>query len=87
MNRTIFEKQLKKAYIAESKLNAECAGLELLFRPYFTDEITVLYQPSDGFVILHDIDIPMGEMNGYKNTGVIEAFDYISKNPKHFIRS
>lgn len=86
MEKRKFIDALKRAYRCEANLKNACADLEIMFQPYFSDEISVLFQPSDGFVILHDTDIDMGQERGNKNTGVEEAFEYIQENPKHYIR-
>ena len=81
-----FQSALKKAYKCEQKLKSACVDLENIFQPYFNDEITVLYQNSDGFVILHDTELSLGRENGYKNTEVKHAFELIKNDKKHFLK-
>ena len=87
MDKKKFSAALKKAQKCESMLKHACSDLEFIFQPYFSDEISVLYQPADGFVILHDTDMACGWECGNKNTGVKEAFECIQENPKHYIRT
>ena len=84
MDKKKFEIALKKAHKYESKLKSACSDLEILFKPFFREEIEVFYQPSDGFVILHDIDCSVST-GANKNTGVKEAIKNISKDANFYI--
>ena len=84
MDKKKFEIALKKAYKYENKLKSACVDLEILFEPFFNGNIAVFYQPSDGLVILHDIDSPIAT-GANKNTGVKEAIKNISKDPNFYI--
>lgn len=84
MDKIEFKKLLSKAHKAESKLNAACSDLETFFSPYFPGEISVLYQPSDGFVVLYDIEKSVMENEADKNEGVMEVFENILQNPRHY---
>jgi len=44
----------------------------------------VFYQPSDGFVVLYDIEKSVMENQADKNEGVQEVFKNISLNPRHY---
>jgi len=78
-----FYRLLNQAQKAVNNLKSKEDNLSIFFQPYFDEEIFVLYQESDGFVILHntDIDIPI---YSNLNTGVNEAFENIMKNPNFY---
>ena len=62
MNKGKFKEALSIANKGESILNAGCGLLEEMFQLYFDVEISVEYQPSDGFVIVHEVDgFPLNE--------------------------
>ena len=84
MEKTEFKKLLSKAQKAEGKLNTACSNLETFFEPFFPGEISVLYQPSDGFVVLYDIEKSVMCKDADKNEGVREVFENISLNPRHY---
>jgi hypothetical protein len=50
------ETALKKANKAEQELNSRCGVLAALLQPQFEEEITVLYQSGDGFVVCYEED-------------------------------
>jgi len=78
MKNTEFKKALKRANNAESKLKSSCDDLCLLFEPYFSCEISVLYQDADGFVILYDME------EGNLNEPVENAFKNICENKTYY---
>lgn len=85
MEKRKFNSTLRRAIRLENQLNGACDDLADMFQPYFDDDISVLYQSSDGFVILHNLDVD-DKSNTNLNTGVKEAFDIISKDENHFRR-
>ena len=59
----------------------ECEKLEEVFTPYFDEDIFVLYQESDGFVIcVQDLESD----NAPSNYEVKEAFKNIKSNEDHY---
>jgi hypothetical protein len=86
MDKKKFNKALKIASDGESRMAVGCADLTILFQPYFDREISVLYQSSDGFVILRDaFDCGRMNMNAPENIPINEALEIIGKNPKAYI--
>lgn len=77
--KTKFNNLIKKANKAIYELKAKEDDLLMFFQPYFDEEIGVLYQESDGFVILYNRDI---EDQAYSNLniGIEEAFENIQKD-------
>ena len=89
INKKEFNSKLKAAKKAEQRLNSACESLAALFEPYFNDEISVFWQQSDGFVILHNVGFSYNEdiFNPHsQNTSVIEAFENINKKPDYYGR-
>ena len=84
MEKTEFKKLLSNAHKAEAKLNTACSNLEKFFEPFFPGEISVLYQPSDGFVVLYDIEKSVMGNEADKNEGVKQVFENILLNPRHY---
>ena len=84
MKKTEFKKLIAKAQKAEGKLNTACSNLETFFEPFFPGQISVFYQPSDGFVVLYDIEKSVMENEADKNEGVREVFENISLNSRHY---
>ena len=78
-----FKSLLKNANKALSNLKLNEDKLSIFFQPYFDEEIAVLYQESDGFVILHNKDV---EDKSYANlnTGVKEVFETIQKDENFY---
>jgi hypothetical protein len=71
---------LKKAISYEGKMQVTAGELALEFQPFFPVEISVEYQPGDGFVIV-------GENAAHKapfNIPVLDAFENIKKNHKFY---
>lgn len=50
------ETALKRGDKAEQSLNSACGQMADLLQEFFEDDITVLYQQGDGFVICYDTD-------------------------------
>jgi len=73
---------LKKAGKAEGELKAACDDIVNLFQPYFDEEIEVLHQMSDGFVILYNIDFEGIHSN--LNDSVIHALENIKKDKDYY---
>lgn len=80
-----FNKLLKNAENALSKLQSKQDDLCIFFQPYFDEEISVLYQDSDGFVILHNQDF-IDKSRSNLNTPVKEVFENIKKD-KNFYKN
>lgn len=78
-----FKKALKKAKNAENELDTACADMANYFESYFDDEITVLYQAADGFVILHNTENEDKNHN-CENESVEEAFKNIQKDKDYY---
>lgn len=83
--KTKFNKLLNQAKKAIIQLKSKEDSLAELFQPYFDDEISVLYQESDGFVVLHNTDC---EDKNYSNLnpGIKEVFENIQKD-KNFYKN
>ena len=83
--KTKFNKLLKQANEAICNLKSKEDAIAELFQPYFNEQISVLYQESDGFVVLHNIDM---EDKSYSNlnSGVSEVFENIQYD-KDFYRN
>lgn len=58
------------------KLDGACAEMAIMLQPYFDEEVHVLHQESDGFVVLH------GENDW--NTNVHDVIAAIEKDPDFF---
>lgn len=78
-----FKKLLKNANKAIMNLKSKEDYLAEFFKPYFDEEIHVLYQESDGFVILHNVDYHDRDHSNL-NTGVIEAFKNIKADKNYY---
>jgi hypothetical protein len=74
--KTKFNKLLKQANKALSNLKSKEDELLMFFQPYFDEEIAVLYQESDGFVVLYNRDIE-DRSHSNLNSGVKEVFEKI----------
>lgn len=75
----------KKAHKLESQLKSVCDSIAKEFQPFFPDDIDVFYQPSDGFVILHNIDSQTNYSN--RNTSINEVIENIIKNKDYYLNS
>ncbi|WP_159522913.1 hypothetical protein [Sunxiuqinia indica] len=53
MDKRKFSTALRRAKKAESQLHGQCEIMASMLQEFFDDEITVLFQESDGFVVLH----------------------------------
>jgi len=82
MNETNFKKALKKAEKAEIQLNSACGDMAIILQPYFPDEISVLYQEADGFVVLHNTDTQGLQSN--LNTPVIEVVENVKEDKRFY---
>ena len=69
---------------AENKLDSAVGALAKELQPYFKDEISVFYQPSDGFVVLVLNDTPTYE-EAPPNLPIDEVFKTINKDPKFYL--
>lgn len=80
MKKSEFNRQLRLAKNAESKMYSACGSLAEMFQPFFNEEISVLSQPDDGFVIMYDQD------NSYApvNEPVNEAFENIKNDQDYY---
>jgi hypothetical protein len=78
-----FNKLLSQANKAISNLKAKEDALANIFQPYFNDEISVLYQESDGFVVLHNTDCE-NENYANLNPGVKEVFENIQSDKNYY---
>jgi len=78
-----FNKILKQANIAISNLKLKEDDLLIFFQPYFDEEIAVLYQEADGFVILYNRDIEDSSHSNL-NEGVEEVFENIMSDANFY---
>lgn len=78
-----FKTLLNNAQKAIMKLKSKEDDLLMFLQPYFDEEIAVLYQESDGFVVLYNRDI---EDKSYSNlnSGVEEVFENIQKDENFY---
>tara|TARA_R110000744_G_scaffold375669_1_gene489305 strand:+ start:567 stop:827 length:261 start_codon:yes stop_codon:yes gene_type:complete len=83
MNKQEFTRALKRATLAESKLHLACSDMAIFFQPYFKCEISVLYQESDGFVILYNTDT--NDNQSYLNDPVEMALKNIQEDEGHYL--
>ena len=60
-------------------MHSQCETMALMLQEFFDEEITVLWQESDGFVVLHD----MGNEKNL-NTPVFEVIDAVKKDLNAF---
>ena len=84
MNKKIYNTLKKKCINAESRLNLATESLAEKLQPYFKDEIDVLYQPSDGFVVLVLNDVPSHE-EAPPNLPIDEVFKTITDKPDFYL--
>ena len=83
MKKTKYDILKKRCQKAENELNSATERMALEMQPYFKSEITVFYQPSDGFVILVlDTDVTS---KAPSNLGIDEVFETITENPKFYL--
>lgn len=81
MNLKDFNKTVKKANKALGELNNYCGSLSMMFQPYFNEEISVMYQMGDGFVVVYETDC----FSAPKNDPIEEVFNNI-KSDKNFYK-
>lgn len=81
--KTKFNKLSKSAYRSISNLKSKEDDLCDFFQPYFNEDIGVLYQEADGFVILHNRDCEDRSQSNL-NTGIREAFTNIQKDENFY---
>ena len=74
--KTKFNKLLNQAEKAINNLKSKEDNLLIFFQPYFNEEIAVLYQEADGFVVLYNRDIEDSSHSNL-NAGVKEVFENI----------
>lgn len=83
MEKKEFEKLKNQAHKAISNLKSKEDDLLMFFQPYFYEEISVLYQESDGFMVLHDVD-NSDKYQQNKNSGISEVFQNIQKDENYY---
>ena len=78
-----FKTLLNNAQKAIIQLKSKEDDLLMFLQPYFNEEIAVLYQEADGFVVLYNRDI---EDKSYANlnSGVEEVFKNIQKDENFY---
>ena len=79
-----FKKILCNANKAISNLKDKEDIMSSFFQPYFDDEIFVMYQESDGFVVVHNVD-HKDKNHSTLNSSVNEVF-YNIKKDKNFYK-
>lgn len=83
MKKTKYEALKKICNRAENNLTAATDRLAMEMQPYFKSEITVFYQPSDGFVVLPLDTDTAGRAPS--NLGIDEVFETICKDPEFYL--
>lgn len=83
MDKKEFEKLKNQAFKAITNLKSKEDKLASFFQPYFDDDISVLYQESDGFVVLHDTE-NSDKFQRNKNSGIKEVFENITKDSNYY---
>jgi hypothetical protein len=81
--KTEFNKLSKRANLAISNLKSKEDDLLEFFQPFFDEDIGILYQEADGFVILHNRDCDNKNYSNL-NTGIKEAFENIQKDENFY---
>lgn len=74
------KKLLKKAENAKAKMDGACGEIANSLQPFFTSEISVDFQPSDGFVVIWED----GAFTAPNNLPVEEVLSAIKKDPLFF---
>jgi len=77
MDTRTFQTALRRARKAERELHTQCSILTEMLQPFFSEEISVLFQPSDGIVVLHD--------DANLNTQIEEVFNEITNDLNAFL--
>jgi len=80
MRKSEFNKHLRLATNAESKMHSACGSLAEMFQPFFNEEISVFNQPDDGFVIMYDQDNSDAPINEPIN----QAFENIKVDKDYY---
>lgn len=83
INERAYNYAMAVAKAAREELVAATNHLATIFQPYFDDEITVDYQPSDGLVIIVTFE---GDWGNVTNITLGEAKEEIERNPKYYKR-
>jgi hypothetical protein len=78
-----FNALLNNAKKAIMKLKSKEDDLLMFLQPYFNEEIAVLYQESDGFVVLFNMDNE-DRNHSNLNSGVEEVFENIQKDKNFY---
>ena len=79
MKKTKYDILKKRCMRAESNLTMATERMALELQPYFNEEINVLYQISDGFVVL------LVHSEGADNLPIDEVFKTINKHPRFYL--
>ena len=66
---------------AMDKMNSHCYLIEKELQEYFKSEVTVFWQPSDGFVILQD----EGASKAPRNYSVEEVLTNLAIDKKYYL--
>ncbi len=80
MKKSEFNRQLRIAINAESKMHNACGALAEIFQPFFNEEISVFNRPDDGFVIMYDQDNSEAPVNEPVN----QAFENIRADENYY---
>lgn len=79
-NNAEIKKLLKRAEKARLKMDTACGQIAIILQPFFNQEISVDFQPSDGFVVVWED----GVFNAPNNYTVQRVIDLIKKDPHCF---
>ena len=71
MNLRRFNSAHNKAVKANLHVDSQCGVMASELQEFFNEEIAVLYQSGDGFVVLHD---------GHQNTPVYDVITAVRKD-------
>lgn len=81
MNEKLIKNALKKALHHYTKTQSFCDIISEELQPFFNEDISVLYQMGDGFVVLHE---PKRTYEGPLNTSVMSVVEFIKEDPNRF---
>ena len=81
MNTRKIKGKLKKAHTGLGILNSACGSIAEELQPFFGHEISVEFQPSDGFVVIWEANDGCAP----HNVPVMDAVEKIKNNPNTFI--
>ena len=77
----IFKNLLNKTYEKKQEFESSINDLEVFFKPYFKAQITIQFQPSDGFVIV----VEFKDDNNAWNLNVKEVLENIEMDQNYYI--